>query len=478
MLALAAPIVVFGLVIFVHELGHFIAAKLCGVYAPRFSIGFGPALLRHRRGETEYVLAALPLGGYVRMASRHDAETAFIEGGNEETDALKPGDKGYDPNAMLPFGPQPVPADRWFESKSLPKRLFIMIAGVTMNVLLAFVVLTLLALVYGEPIIATRVVGAVHPPASAPALAQLVAGDTIVAISGTPVRSWNDVNQQLEDAPAGTLAIRTTRGEVKVPVGTKGAPSAHEVAAAIDFFIAPVIGEVLPGSPASTVGLKPGDSVVAIGHAPVHGWADLQSLVSSQPGVALPFDIVRGGKPMTLVVRPESKPSKDSAATGGRGRRGSGRIGASPADNSARVPVSIGRAMGSGARATWLTATKIVGVVRGLLTRQVSVRQLGGPIAITRASVAAAQSGLESLLFLLAILSVNVAVLNLLPIPILDGGQILINIAESATGRPFSARAREYILRVGLGAILLIFAMSTFNDLVNLFKDTVARLFG
>ena len=119
MLAIIAPIIVFGLVIFVHELGHFVAAKLVGVYAPRFSIGFGPALFRKRRGETEYVLAALPLGGYVRMASRHDAEAAMIEGGSEESSALKPGDTGYDPNAMMPFGPKPVPEHRWFESKPL-----------------------------------------------------------------------------------------------------------------------------------------------------------------------------------------------------------------------------------------------------------------------------------------------------------------------------------------------------------------------
>src|SRR3954447_21467484 len=103
MLALAAPILVFGLVIFVHEFGHFVAAKLTGVYAPRFSIGFGPALFRRRRGETEYVLALLPLGGYVRMASRHDAEAALLEGGNEESTALHASDPGYDPNAMIPF---------------------------------------------------------------------------------------------------------------------------------------------------------------------------------------------------------------------------------------------------------------------------------------------------------------------------------------------------------------------------------------
>src|SRR3954452_9351404 len=188
MLALAAPILVFGLVIFVHELGHFIAAKLTGVYAPRFSIGFGPALWRHRRGEPEYVLAALPLGGYVRMASRHDAETAFIEGGGEgEGEALKPGQPGYDPDAMHPFGPKPVPAGRWFESKSLAARLFIMIAGVTMNVLLTIVVMSVLMYQVGKATVSTTVVGEVSPVASMPALSQLQMGDSIRAVNGQAV---------------------------------------------------------------------------------------------------------------------------------------------------------------------------------------------------------------------------------------------------------------------------------------------------
>nr|MDQ2668710.1 site-2 protease family protein [Gemmatimonadota bacterium] len=155
-----------------------------------------------------------------------------------------------------------------------------------------------------------------------------------------------------------------------------------------------------------------------------------------------------------------------------------GKIGATPADFTTRQPLGVPAAFREGARQTWMTATKIVDVVHGLITREVSVRQLGGPIAISRASVAAAQSGMESLFLLIAILSVNVAVLNLLPIPILDGGQILINIAESVKGSPFSTRTREYILRTGLVAILLIFAMSTFNDVATGFKDIVARLFG
>ena len=475
MLAYVAPIVVFGLVIFVHELGHFIAAKLTGVYAPRFSIGFGPALLRHRRGETEYVLAALPLGGYVRMASRHDAETAFIEGGNEETGALKPGDKGYDPEGMMPFGPKPVPESRWFESKSLAARLFIMIAGVTMNIILAFVVLAGLAFTYGEVVIPTRVVGAVHAPANAPALAGLQAGDTIVAVNGTPVRNWNEVRAQVDGAPAGTLALRTHRGDVQVPVGGAGQPTALEVGEAIDFFIPPVIGEVLPGSAAVRAGLKAGDTVVTIDHKPVTAWSHLQQAVTPSAGKELPFEIRRGGQLLSFTIKPQATPQKDPVT---KEITTVGKIGATPADFSSREPLAFGAAMKDGAERTWLTATKIVDVVRGLLTAEVSVRQLGGPIAITRASVAAAQSGFESLFMLIAILSVNVAVLNLLPIPILDGGQILINIAESVKGSPFSARTREYILRFGLVAILLIFAMSTFNDVVTGFKDVFATLFG
>src|SRR3954471_24015752 len=167
-MALLAPILVFGLVIFVHELGHFLAAKAMGVYAPRFSIGFGPSIFRFRRGETEYVLAWLPLGGYVRMASRHDAETAFLEGGNEEQSAKQATDKDYDPNAMIPFGPKPVPENRWFESKPLWARLLIMIAGVVMHILLALFVAAALVYRQGQEIVPSTRIGIVRPVAAAP----------------------------------------------------------------------------------------------------------------------------------------------------------------------------------------------------------------------------------------------------------------------------------------------------------------------
>jgi regulator of sigma E protease len=471
MLAWVAPIIVFGLVIFVHELGHFVAAKLTGVYAPRFSIGFGPALWRKRRGETEYVLALLPLGGYVRMASRHDAEAALIEGGNEESSALKPGDKGYDPEAMLPFGPHPVPEHRWFESKGLAARLFIMIAGVVMNVLLAFAVFVALNVTYGDQIIPSRVIGGVRVPASAPALAQLKAGDTITAVNGAPVRNWNEVANRIAETSGDVVLVRTQRQEVRVPVNGPGAASPTDIASSIDFFIPPVIGDVLANSPAAKAGLRAGDSIVTIGGQPLQRWSELQERVSKSAGIDLPFEVIRGGKRIALTLRPESTTVRDPVT---KESRSVGKIGAVGADVTAREPMSLGQSLVAGARQTWMTATKIVDVVHGLLTGGVSPRQLGGPIAITRASVAAAQSGLESLFMLIALLSVNVAVLNLLPIPILDGGQILLNVAEAAKGSPFSARTREYILRFGLVAILLIFALSTFNDV----KDGLSRLFG
>lgn len=474
MLAVLAPLIVFGLVIFIHELGHFIAAKLVGVYAPRFSIGFGPALFKRRRGETEYVLAALPLGGYVRMASRHDAETAFMEGG-AETEGLKPGDAGYDPEAMMPFGPKPVPESRWFESQSLAARLFIMIAGVVMNVILAFVIFTVLNVVEGEPVIATRVVGAVHAPVNAPALAQLRMGDTILAVNGQPVRHWSDVLERIDGMKPGTLVLHTNRGDVSTPVGKPGAPSNADVIRAVDFYTAPVIGELMPGGPASRAGLREGDTVLTIAHQPVRAWSDLQDRVRASANVDLPFEVKRKGRVLSLTVRPEASTERDPDT---KVMQTIGRIGATTADFTARQPLSAGAAIAAGVRQTWITATKVGDVVKGLVTRQVSVKQLGGPIAITRASVSAAQGGLATLFILVALISVNVAVLNLLPIPILDGGQILINVVESVKGSPLSERTRENILKVGLAAILVIFALSTYNDVVNVLRDKFGHLFG
>jgi regulator of sigma E protease len=405
MLVWLAPIIVFGLVVLVHELGHFMAAKLVGVYAPRFSIGFGRPIWRRRKGETEFVIGMLPLGGYVRMASREDEATAFIEGGSEvssvpavgandgpavvgEDHKVSAPRKDWDPDAMIPFGPKPVPEHRWFESKPLLARLFILIAGVAMNAVLAIVVSTGVFAAYG-----------------------------------------------------------------------KG-------------YIPAVIDSVVPGRPAMAAGFSKGDSIARIDGQAVRTWTEVLDIVGRAPNREIAIDVVRdNGQATTLRVTPEALQEPNPVS--GRMEQ-VGRIGAAPERRVIRESVGAGEAIAEGWNGTWRMAGAVLQVVGGLVTGKVSVSQLGGPIEIARTSVQAARSGLEDLLALLAFLSINVAILNLLPIPLLDGGQILMNVAESIKGSAFSTRTREYIMRAGLVAIGMLFVLVMFNDL----KKTVLSWLG
>jgi regulator of sigma E protease len=375
-----APVLVFGLVVFVHEFGHFLAAKLVGVYAPRFSIGFGPAIWAHRWGETEYRLAVLPFGGYVRMASRDDETAAMLEGGTEEKPAVA---TGGDPEAMMPFGPRPVPPDRWFESKPLPARLVIMLAGVFMNAVLTFVIFSGLALYYGEPTAST----------------------------------------------------------------------------------APVIERVMPKSAAVAAGLAAGDSIAAVASQPIRTWDDFVQHISSMPGQPVPLTVWSRGHEHSLTVTPRA--TVDTNPTTGVVRT-VGRIGA--ARRLDRHPMPLNRAIGDAGRSTWRAAGLIVLTLRQLATTPAAWHSLSGPLGIAKASVDAARSGFADLLFLIAILSINVAVFNLLPIPILDGGQVLINVAEAIKGRPFSLQTREAILRIGLVTIAVLFLLVMYNDRCQFFS--------
>jgi regulator of sigma E protease len=383
-----APIIVFGLVVFVHELGHFIAAKLTGVYAPRFSIGFGPALLKKRWGETEYVLAALPLGGYVRMASREDEATAFLEGGSENsaTKAENPKD-GYDPNAMIPFGPKPIPESRWFESKPLIARLFIMLAGVTMNALLAYFIYVGLLLHSGMP---------------------------------TPI---------------------------------------------------PIVAAVTAGKPAAAAGIQAGDSITSLNGRPLKRWETLLDTIGASAGRELDLGVVRKGQNLDIRVTPAAENVIDPR-TGTK--QTLGRIGMAASEGF--TPISVGDAFGAAWGITVDNGARIFAALNGL-AHGVGVSDLGGPIAIATVSVQAARGGIETLLLLVALISINVAVFNLLPIPILDGGQIVLNIAETIKGSPFSTQTRERILKGGLLIIGLLFVTVMFNDISRNMQNIV-RFFG
>jgi len=378
MLSWLAPLLVLGLVIFVHELGHFLAAKWAGVYAPRFSLGWGSPLVSFRRGETEYALSWLPIGGYVRMASKEDETAAVLEGGAEAPEAER--SKHWDEESMIPHGPKPIPADRWFESKRLVPRLVILLAGVFMNVVLAVTV-------------TTGVVG------------------------------WYG----------------------------KG-------------YLTPVVDTVVVGKPAALAGMQSGDSVVSIDAKAVGRWDEVLDAVSAAPGTPITFVVARGIGRETLVMTPEAQ--EITTATGEK--RVVGRIGVGVRQNVIREPVTAGEAMRGGWTLTWAMAGTVLSTLGNLFSGEVSMSQLGGPVEIARSSVAAAQSGGESLWMLIAFLSINLAVLNLLPIPLLDGGQILLQVAESVWRKPFHPMVKEWYARIGLVAIGALFLTVTFNDLKRL----------
>ena len=476
----AAIVFVFGVVIFIHELGHFIAAKLVGVYAPRFSIGFGPALFSHKWGETEYILAALPLGGYVRMASREDESMAFLEGGAETpvatvgasgAPAIAPEEKKpryYDPNGMAPFGPRPVPENRWLESKPLIARLFIMIAGVTMNFLLGFFIIAGLFISNGEIVIQSREIGAVLAIPGADSLLRSISpGDTVIAVDGKPVKTWNDVIERIATDSAPTIRIQTNRGEANIPVSDSGIFSREQFADVLSPYIPPIVDRVVPGHPAYAAGLQRGDSITAVNGVPARGWAAIVNRIEASPGKPITLTVWRGDSVRQIAVTPEASPAQNPITLGDTVV---GKIGATRREFGTRRSVPVGTAISEAWSATWTSAGLIVHTLRNLLTGHQLLKGLQGPVGVAVQSGEAAQQGWGSLLALLSLLSINLAVVNLFPIPILDGGQIVIMLAESIKGGSLATRTRVWLFYSGLAAILLLFSIVTFNDLTALVK--------
>jgi regulator of sigma E protease len=337
-----------------------------------------------------------------------------------------------------------------------------MVAGVSMNIVLGFLVLSALAAYYGRPIIPTRVVGAVTDADWArPYVSQFQRGDTVIAIDDRAIATWGDILEGFARAEGDSVVVRTSRGVVTIPLEGDSAIPRRDLVTMLTPQLPAVIDRVEGGSPADRGGIRPGDSLVAVGGEPVDGWSAAVEQIRRSPGRPLPIEVARGGERVTVTVVPDSAHQRDD-----NGREVlTGRIGVGNRVENRRDPVSLGEAIGSGWEATWEMAGSVVDVLHRLVTRRLSTDQLGGPIAIARASGEAAAGGFAQLLQLTAFLSINVAIFNLLPIPILDGGQILINLLQAVKGSPFSLRSREYMMRFGLAMIALIFALAMFNDL-------------
>jgi regulator of sigma E protease len=446
-----ALIIVLGVLIFIHEAGHFLAAKWAGIYVHRFSLGLGSPIpwLTFRRGETEYSISWLPLGGYVKMASREeDVTSSALEGGHVEA---------------------PVPSDRVFEAKPVWKRMVVILAGVTMNALFAWLAFSFLAGKNGRQIDPTTTVGQVLDeavPPGAEALRQIPIGSKIATINGRPVSSWNDVTDQIANAPEQELRIELEGGKaVVLPIHPDALEGRLRATQAIQPHRLAVIGAVLPSRPAARAGLAAGDTIVGLNGQPIRQWYDVLAGLQKNAGEPISMEIGNRTGRRTVNLTPEvqtiegldGKPQKV------------GRVGISVKLDVRSEPLGPVDALKEGWTATVSSSTQIVRTVRGLFSGRISRREVGGPIMIGQLAGESARMGLDPFLAFMALISINLAVLNLLPVPVLDGGQFLFLLAEAVIRRPLPLRLRERLTAVGMVLIVLLMGLAFSNDIRRLF---------
>jgi regulator of sigma E protease len=436
------------LLIFVHEMGHYLVARWCGVKVLRFSIGFGRPLLRWSVGadRTEWTLSAIPLGGYVRMLDEREQPTETIP-------------------------PQDLP--RAFTRQPLSKRALIVLAGPAANFLLAILLYALL-----------NAIGAQEPAArmdapaagTAAAAAGVRAGDVVVAADGREVRSWNELRLRLIDAVierrAAPIEIERDGMRQTVSLDTARLPEGEverDFTGTLGLALAPGrvdISTVLPEGAAARAGLRPGDEVVAVDGVPVARAVDLIEAIRARPGAELRVDVRRGEDALRIAVVPDAQPSDRPDEAG----RTIGRIGAGVANRVQMVEVRYGpvEAVQRSMVHTWDMSVFSLRMLGKMLVGELSWRNLSGPVAIADYAGQSARVGWHAYLSFLALISISLGVLNLLPIPVLDGGHLVYYGLEAVRGRPLSERFLEVTQKAGLVVVAAMMILALFNDLTRL----------
>jgi len=449
LLTLGAVIVVLGVLIFVHEMGHFVAAKALGIQVLRFSLGFGRPILSWRRGETEYWISRLPLGGYVKMAGLEDeGMTGSLEGGKSDV---------------------PIDPARAFDRQPVWKRTIVIVAGVTMNIVFAFLVYTGIAATAGSPELASTRIDSVNVrrlPPGAEALAGLKFGDQIVRVNGDTVRSWNVLLDRVVKAPATLRIDLAGRPQpIVVQLVDPGLATRQALAQALVRLDPPQLGLLEPGRPAIRAGLKPGDLLLKVDGDTLRSWSDVLHVVWRSPGRPLQFDVLRRGKTLQVTVTPETRTETDTASPRPHVY---GAIGAGQDPPTIHVREPLGQAVASGLEETGSQVVLILGFLKGLVLRETSVRDVGSIITVGQISGQVARLGLDWFLPFLALFSVNLAILNLLPIPILDGGQLMFLIAEAVRRKPLSIELRMRLTQVGFVVLLAVMILALTNDVLRI----------
>lgn len=435
---LVAVIILLGIVIFVHELGHFLAARMFKVRVDVFSLGMGPRLFGVKRGDTDYRVSALPIGGYVKMAG--ESALADVTGAPDE-----------------------------FMSKPRWQRAIILVAGVTMNVVLAFMLLFGMFTLQGVPYLAYTdrpVEVTALPPGAAGLQAGLAPGDHIVQIGEVKTPTWAEAEEVVRTSTGDAFVLSVERDGKPLTINVSlGKDRRDEDQRWVNEVIGyapmpPVIDQVVAGMPAAEAGLKADDQIVAVDGQPVSVWGQVQDRILGSHGRPLQFTVRRGTEELNHEVTPIQPP----------GRRVRWQIGMVNLFETRYRKQGIGEAAGNASEATVFTMGQIVRVVGGLVSGKVSIKELGGPIEIARQSGRAARRGVTRFIELMVMISLNLAVLNLLPIPILDGGHILMLGIEGLRRRDLSLAVKERFMQVGFVVLMLIFVFVMYNDVIRSFS--------
>ncbi|MCC7549196.1 MAG: RIP metalloprotease RseP [Burkholderiales bacterium] len=437
---LIAFLAALGVLIVIHEFGHYIVARWCGVKVLRFSVGFGQPLLTRRLGrdQTEWTVSALPLGGYVKMLDEREGEVAAAE------------------------------RHRSFNRQSVYRRFAIVSAGPLANFLLAIFVYWLLFMA-GVPGV-VPVVG--HPPAGTPAaLAQFQSGETIVRIGEEPVRTWQDVRWVLlEHAVARarvSVEVRDEREHVSFHDLDLSSLSASDldgdflVKVGLRRFLPVIVGGVQEGSAGGRAGLRIGDEILAVDGVALYNWDDLVSAIAPQAGRSVSLQVRRGEQVLPLSVVPEAVED---------GGRGIGRIGIQLDRALLDAHLTTVRhgpvdAIVQGVLRTWEVSMLSLRMLGKMIVGEVSLKNLSGPITIADYAGQSAQLGWLSYVSFIALISISLGVLNLLPVPLLDGGHLMYYLVEMVKGRPVSDRAMEIGQRIGMVLLFTLMAFAIYNDI-------------
>lgn len=445
---LVAFVIAISVLVVVHEFGHYWVARRMGVKVLRFSLGFGKPLWTRRfgRDQTEWAIAAIPLGGYVKMLDEHEGKVSKQDLG------------------------------RAFNRQHVLKRVAIVVAGPAFNFLFAILAYCILNMVGTEGI--RPIVGKVAEGSLAQQ-AGFRQGDEFTAIDGYKVQSWEQrrlyLYERALDRATVTFTVRDLNGLVQERVLNLSSLSAADVGAGllerqVGLFpslpeLEPVIGAVDERGSAAQAGLQGGDRVLAIDGTPVKTWQDMVKSVSARPGVVLRLRVERNGVTRELNVTPQP-----TEIAGQRiGRIGVGvRVPELPADMRVKVRYAPLGALAEGAETTWRMSALTLKMLVKMLKLEVSAKTISGPLTIAQYAGASAQIGLDRFVMFLAVVSISLGVLNLLPIPVLDGGHLLIYLIEGIQRKPLSETALHWGQQIGIALLVALMALAFYNDIMRI----------